>query len=81
MFMKFQPLIRVDLYRTSWADRVTSSFYVDNDVQYFNVSEGVSQLHQGIELSFLVNPRRMFHTLKGFFRWRLIYEGDGIKSS
>ena len=23
---------RVDLYRTSWADRVTSSFYVDNDV-------------------------------------------------
>ena len=23
---------RVDLYRTSWADRVTSSFYVDDDV-------------------------------------------------
>ena len=71
---------RVDLYRTSWADRVTSSFYVDNDVQYFNVSEGVSQLHQGIELSFSAKPQEdVPYTLKGFLSvgdW--IYEGDAI---
>ena len=71
---------RVDLYRTSWADRVTSSFYVDNDVQYFNVSEGVSQLHQGVELSFSAKPQEdVPYTLKGFLSvgdW--IYEGDAI---
>ena len=71
---------RVDLYRTSWADRVTSSFYVDDDVQYFNVSEGVSQLHQGIELSFSAKPQEdVPYTLKGFLSvgdW--IYEGDAI---
>ena len=70
----------MDLYRTSWADRVTSSFYVDNDVQYFNVSEGVSQLHQGIELSFSAKPQEdVPYTLKGFLSlgdW--IYEGDAI---
>ena len=71
---------RVDLYRTSWADRVTSSFYVDNDVVFFNISEGVSQLHQGVELSFSAKPQEdVPYTLKGFLSvgdW--IYEGDAI---
>ena len=69
---------RVDLYRTSWADRVTSSFYVDNDVVYYNISEGVTQLHQGVELSFSAKPQEdVPYTLKGFLSigdW--IYEGD-----
>ena len=71
---------RVDLYRTSWADRVTSSFYVDDDVVFFNISEGVSQLHQGVEISFSAKPQEdVPYTLKGFLSvgdW--IYEGDAI---
>ena len=71
---------RVDLYRTSWADRVTSSFYVDNDVVFYNISEGVTQLHQGVEVSFSAKPQEdVPYTLKGFLSvgdW--IYEGDAI---
>ncbi len=71
---------RVDLYRTSWADRVTSSFYVDNDVVFYNISEGVTQLHQGVELSFSAKPQEYVpYTLKGFLSvgdW--VYEGDAI---
>ena len=74
---------RVDLYRTSWADRVTSSFYVDNDVVFYNISEGVSQLHQGVELTFFAKPQEdVPYTLKGFLSlgdW--IYEGDAISGT
>ena len=71
---------RVDLYRTSWADRVTSSFYVDDDVVFYNISEGVTQVHQGVEVSFSAKPQEdVPYTLKGFLSvgdW--IYEGDAI---
>ena len=71
---------RVDLYRTSWADRVTSSFYVDDDVVFYNISEGVTQLHQGVEVSFSAKPQEdVPYTIKGFLSvgdW--IYEGDAI---
>ena len=71
---------RVDLYRTSWADRVTSSFYVDDDVVFYNISEGVTQVHQGVEISFSAKPQEdVPYTLKGFLSvgdW--IYEGDAI---
>ena len=71
---------RVDLYRTSWADRVTSSFYVDDDVVFYNISEGVTQLHQGVELSFSAKPQEdVPYTIKGFLSvgdW--IYEGEAI---
>ena len=71
---------RVDLYRTSWADRVTSSSYVSNDQLFYEVSEGVSQLHQGVEITFMANPQPdVPYTLKGFLSigdW--IYEGDAI---
>jgi len=71
---------RVDLYRTSWADRVTSSSYVSDDVVFFNISEGVTQVHQGLEVSFSAKPQEdVPHTLKGFLSvgdW--IYEGDAI---
>ena len=71
---------RVDLYRTSWADRVTSSFYVDDDVVFYNISEGVTQVHQGVEVSFSAKPQEdVPYTIKGFLSvgdW--IYEGDAI---
>ena len=71
---------RVDVYRTSWADRVTASSYVSDDVLFYEISEGVSQLHQGVELEFFAKPQPdMPYTLKGFVSlgdW--IYEGDAI---
>ena len=71
---------RVDVYRTSWADRVTASSYVSNDALFYEISEGVSQLHQGVELEFFAKPQPdMPYTLKGFLSigdW--IYEGDAI---
>ena len=71
---------RVDLYRTSWADRVTSSSYVSDDTVFFNISEGVTQVHQGVEVSFSAKPQEdVPYTLKGFLSvgdW--IYEGDAV---
>ena len=71
---------RVDVYRTSWADRVTASSYVSDDQLFYEVSEGVSQLHQGVEITFMANPQPdVPYTLKGFLSigdW--IYEGDAI---
>ena len=71
---------RLDVYRTSWADRVTSSSYVSNDELFYEVSEGVSQLHQGVELTFMAKPQPdVPYTLKGFLSigdW--IYEGEAI---
>tara|TARA_Y100000991_G_scaffold104815_1_gene78999 strand:- start:2005 stop:4443 length:2439 start_codon:yes stop_codon:yes gene_type:complete len=71
---------RVDVYRTSWADRITASSYVDNDALFYEISEGVSQLHQGVELSFSAKPQEdVPYTLKGFLSlgdW--IYEGDAM---
>lgn len=42
----------VNVYRTSWADRVVTSFNVQDDVVTFTTNEGVEQLHQGIEVDF-----------------------------
>ena len=71
---------RLDVYRTSWADRITSSSYVSNDELFYEVSEGVSQLHQGVELTFMAKPQPdVPYTLKGFLSigdW--IYEGEAI---
>ena len=71
---------RLDVYRTSWADRVTASSYVSDDQLFYEISEGVSQLHQGVELSFSAKPQEdVPYTLKGFLSvgdW--IYEGDAI---
>jgi hypothetical protein len=47
---------------------------------FYEVSEGVSQLHQGVEITFMANPQPdVPYTLKGFLSigdW--IYEGDAI---
>ena len=70
----------VNLYRTSWADRVTSSFYVEDDVVFYNISEAVTQVHQGIEIDFYAKPQEdMPYTLKGFLSvgdW--VFEGDAV---
>ena len=72
--------LRVDVYRTDWSDRVTASSYVSNDELFYEVSEGVSQLHQGVELSFSATPQEdVPYTLKGFLSvgdWQ--YKGQAM---
>jgi len=72
--------LRVDVYRTDWSDRVTASSYISNDELFYEVSEGVSQLHQGVELSFSAKPQEdVPYTLKGFLSmgdWQ--YKGQAM---
>ncbi len=56
----------IDLYRTSWKDRVVSSSYTDNtNALFFETDEGVEQLHTGAELQLLYRPINSLK-LKGF---------------
>jgi hypothetical protein len=70
----------VNLYRTSWADRVVTSFNVQNDVVTFTTNEGVEQLHQGVEWDFRWKPQPdMPYNLTGFLSvgdW--VYQGNVV---
>ena len=70
----------VNLYRTSWADRVVTSFNVQNDVVTFTTNEGVEQLHQGVEWDFRWKPQPdMPYNLTGFVSvgdW--VYQGNVV---
>ncbi len=68
----------VNLYRTSWKDRVVTSSRVVNSVVQFTTNQGVEQLHSGIEVDFVYRPVNGL-TVKGFTSigdWK--YKGDGI---
>ena len=71
---------RIDLYRTSWTDRVVTSWRYRSQYQQIvsRVQQGVGQLHQGIEISFSAKPQEdVPYTLRGFLSlgdW--IYEGE-----
>lgn len=68
----------VNLYRTSWKDRVVTSSDVEDDVVYYTTNEGVEQLHTGIEIDAqwrITDPLR----IKGFLsvgNWE--YKGESI---
>ena len=68
----------VNAYRTNWADRVVTSFNVQNDVVTFTTNEGVEQLHQGIEFDFRAKPQPdVPYTLTGFLSmgdWKYVGE-------
>ena len=68
----------VNAYRTNWADRVVTSFNVQNDVVTFTTNEGVEQLHQGIEFDFDWKPQPdVPYTLTGFLSmgdWKYVGE-------
>ena len=70
----------VNVYRTSWADRVVTSFNVQNDVVTFTTNEGVEQLHQGVEWDFRWKPQPdMPYNLTGFLSvgdW--VYQGSVV---
>ena len=46
----------VNLYRTSWKDRVAGSSFVDNDQVFYSTNFGVEQLHSGVEVDFIASP-------------------------
>ena len=68
----------IDLYRTSWKDRVTSSSRVVGGVLQNTLGFGVEQLHQGIELSLKANATPQLK-LNGFISvgdWE--YKGSAV---
>ncbi|MBS9773950.1 MAG: carboxypeptidase-like regulatory domain-containing protein [Tenacibaculum sp.] len=68
----------LNLYRTSWKDRVTTKSRMVKDVLQYTTNFGVEQLHQGIELDFVYKPIDELK-IKGFGSygdWR--YKGKGL---
>ena len=68
----------VNLYRTSWKDRVAGSSYVDNDVVFYETNFGVEQLHSGVEVDFVASPFS-YIDFKGYLSvgdWK--YKGTAI---
>lgn len=57
----------LNIYRTSWKDRVTTRSFIDRNTQetIFVNNSGVSQLHQGVELDFRLRPAQIL-TFSGF---------------
>lgn len=68
----------VNLYRTSWKDRVVTSSDVDDDTVIYTTNQGVEQLHMGLEIDAtyrVIDPLR----LRGFLslgNWR--YKGESV---
>ncbi|MBT8274048.1 MAG: TonB-dependent receptor [Bacteroidia bacterium] len=68
----------LNLYRTSWKDRVVTSSSVVDDQLQFSTNEGVEQVHQGIELDFTSQPLPQLR-INGFLSvgdWE--FKGEGI---
>ncbi len=68
----------LNLYRTSWKDRVVSSSRVVDDVLQFTTNEGVEQVHSGVEVDFRAKAGNSL-TIKGFVSigdW--VFNGEGL---
>lgn len=69
----------LDLYRTSWKDRVESSSEVDNGLVINTLDFGVEQLHTGIELAVKAkaNDKLKFNGFLSIGNWE--YKGTAIE--
>lgn len=68
----------VNLYRTSWKDRVETSSNVVEDVVTYTSNFGTEQLHQGVEVDFKYRPIAGL-SINGFASigdW--VYKGDAV---
>lgn len=68
----------LNLYRTSWKDRVSTSSNVVDDVVTYTSNFGTEQLHSGVEVDFKVKPTQGL-TFNGFAsvgNWE--YKGDAV---
>ena len=68
----------VNLYRTSWKDRVVTSSDVVDDVVTFETNFGTEQLHTGVELDFKLRPAPglSFNGFASLGDW--IYKGEAV---
>lgn len=68
----------LNLYRTSWKDRVVTSSSVVNDALQFATNQGVEQVHSGVELDFVakVMPELRVNGFVSVGDW--VYKGNGI---
>ncbi|MCP4883114.1 MAG: TonB-dependent receptor plug domain-containing protein [Flavobacteriales bacterium] len=68
----------VNLYSTSWKDRVVTSSDVEDDVVLFTTNFGVEQLHMGIELdgAYRITDALRVRGFLSLGNWR--YKGDAI---
>ncbi|WP_066222265.1 TonB-dependent receptor [Formosa haliotis] len=55
----------VNLYRTSWKDRVVTTSYIEDEFLFYKTNQGVEQLHSGIEIDAAYRPI-MDLKIKGF---------------
>ncbi|GAA3632837.1 TonB-dependent receptor [Flavivirga jejuensis] len=68
--------VNLNVYRTSWTDRVGTTSDIVNDVLLYTQQEGLDQIHTGVEVDFNAKILPQFK-LKGFLSigdW--IYDGD-----
>ncbi len=68
----------VNLYRTSWKDRVVTSSNIVDDVVTYTSNFGTEQLHSGVEVDFKVRPAQGL-SINGFASvgdW--IYKGEAV---
>lgn len=69
----------LNLYRTSWKDRVVSSSNIVDDVVQFTTNFGTEQLHSGVELDFKLRPATDL-SFNGFLSvgdWQ--YKGEAVQ--
>ncbi len=68
----------LNLYRTSWEDRVVTSSSIVNDQLQFSTNFGVQQVHTGVEVDFTTRPTKDLR-LSGFVSvgdW--VFKGNGV---
>lgn len=68
----------LNLYRTSWKDRVVTSSSVVDDALQFATNQGVEQVHSGVEVDFVakVLPQLRINGFVSIGDW--VYKGDGV---
>ncbi|MDC6362327.1 MULTISPECIES: TonB-dependent receptor [Flavobacteriaceae] len=68
----------INLYRTSWKDRVVTSSDVVDDVVTYTSNFGTEQLHTGVELDVKVRPARglSFNGFASIGDWQ--YKGEAV---
>src|SRR5690606_25197432 len=68
----------VNLYRTSWKDRVVTSSNVVDDVVTYTTNYGTEQLHSGVEVDFKLRPAQGL-SINGFASiGDCIYKGEAL---
>ncbi len=73
--------LNLNLYNTSWDNRVTTSSNEKNGVLLYTVNEAVGQLHKGVEVDFRARPfqKLSFNGFLSYGNWE--YDGTVLKKT